>query len=415
MRTTDEHAAAAVALASAPIAIEVPLREAIGLVTAAPIVAAAPSPPFDNSAMDGFAVRWEDVRQAVGTAADAFSVELVVVGESRAGVPATRGPGPGEAVRIMTGAVMPPGADTVIAQESTTFTDGIVTVTGEHKQGGNKQGGHKQGAHVRRRGEDAHVGDEVVPAGVELAARHIASAATVGATTVRVFRSPRVGIVSTGDELVPLGGSLGEGQIFESNSYYLEAAVRAVGGTPVLLGSVGDTVEGVLAAVASPDLDLIVTTGGVSVGAYDVVKAALAGEGVEFLTLAMQPGKPQGLGSIGGRPVLCLPGNPVAVAVSFENFVAPVIRAMRGFEPFLPWHEAKALASWVTPVGREQFIPVQWTESGDGEAGVVPATSGGSGSHLMARLAQADALARVPADVAEVHVGDTVRVRRFGG
>lgn len=395
MRTTDEHAAVAVALAPAPIAIDLPLREAIGLVTAAPIVAAVPSPGFDNSAMDGFAVRWQDLQ-----APDASPLTLVVVGESRAGAPAAKGPGPGEAVRIMTGAVMPPGADSVVAQESTTFADGIVTVTGAHKMG----------SHIRRRGEDAQVGDEVVPAGVELAARHIASAATVGASVVQVFRSPRVGIVSTGDELVPLGESLAEGQIFESNSYYLEAAVRSVGGTPVLLGSVGDTVEGVLAAVATPGLDLVVTTGGVSVGAYDVVKAALAGEGVEFLTLAMQPGKPQGLGSVGGCPVLCLPGNPVAVAVSFENFVAPVIRAMRGLEPFPEWHEAKALASWVTPVGREQFIPVRWSE-----AGVVPATSGGSGSHLMARLAQADALARVPADVPEVHVGDTVRVRRFGG
>lgn len=405
MRTTDEHAALAVALASAPIAIEVPLREAIGLVTAAPIVAAVPSPPFDNSAMDGFAVRWEDLH-----APDALPVTLVVVGESRAGAPAAKGPGPGEAVRIMTGAVMPPGADTVIAQESTTLANAIVTVTGAHKLG----------SHVRGRGEDAHVGDEVVPAGVELAARHIASAATVGAAVVRVFRSPRVGILSTGDELVPLGEALGEGQIFESNSYYLEAAVRAVGGTAVLLGSVGDTVDDVLAAVASPDVDLVVTTGGVSVGAYDVVKAALAGEGVEFLTLAMQPGKPQGLGRIGGRPVLCLPGNPVAVAVSFENFVEPVIRAMRGLEPFRAWREAKALASWTPPVGREQFIPVRWVDGGAAseggvDGGVWPATSGGSGSHLMARLAQADALARVPADVVQVNVGDTVRVRRFGG
>ncbi len=415
MRTTDEHAALAVALASAPVAIDVPLREAVGLVTAAPIVAAVQSPPFDNSAMDGFAVRWEDVRpveaQPEGDQPTDASPVTLVVGESRAGLPASRGPGPGEAIRIMTGAVMPPGADTVIAQEATTFADGVVRV----------KGAHKLGAHVRRRGEDAQVGDEVVPVGVELAARHIASAATVGASTVRVFRSPRVGILSTGDELVPVGGTLGEGQIFESNSSYLEAAVRAVGGTPVLLGSVGDTVEGVLAGVASPDVDLIVTTGGVSVGAYDVVKAALAGAGVEFLNVAMQPGKPQGLGVVSGRPVVCLPGNPVAVAVSFENFVEPVIRAMRGLEPFRAWNEAKALASWTTPVGREQFIPVLWVErsggpgEGDREAGVSPATSGGSGSHLMARLARADALARIPANVDQVNVGDTVRVRRFGG
>jgi len=395
MRTTDEHAAAAVALASAPIAIDLPLREAIGLVTAAPVLAAEPSPPFDNSAMDGFAVRWEDVASA-----DASPVELVVVDESRAGKPATRGPGPGEAVRIMTGAVMPPGADTVVQQEVTTFADGIVTVTEACAAGSN----------VRRRGDDAEFGDEVVPAGVELAARHIASAAAVGVSKVSVFRAPRVGIVVTGDELVAEGAALAEGQIFESNSYLLEAAVRAAGGVPVLLGSVGDTPGEVLAAVAIDGLELIVTTGGASVGAYDVVKAALSGAGVDFMPVAMQPGKPQGLGRVDGRLVLCLPGNPVAVAVSCEMFVVPMIRAMRGLPPYRDWVEATARASWVTPAGREQFIPVRWHDGG-----VKPATAAGSGSHLMARLAQADALARVPADVAEVREGDTVRVRRFVG
>ncbi len=410
MRTTDDHAAAAVAMASAPIAIEVPLRDAIGLVTAAPVVAVVPSPPFDNSAMDGFAVRWDDVRGVAvsgvavsgeGVASADFSpIALVVVDEARAGAPATSGPAPGEAVRIMTGAVMPPGADTVVPQESISFADGIVTVAEARALG----------AHVRRRGEDAQIGDEVVPGGVELAARHVAAAATVGVSSVMVFRAPRVGILSTGDELVAAGATLCEGQIFESNSYFLEGAVRAAGGVPALLGSVGDTAAGVLAALASRDLDLIVTTGGVSVGAYDVVKEALSGAGVDFMTLAMQPGKPQGLGRVAGRQVLCLPGNPVAVAVSFEMFVAPVIRVMRGLPPFLDWHEAMASASWASPAGREQFIPVRWS---DGD--VEPATAKGSGSHLMARLAQADALARVPAGVTQVREGDTVLVRRFIG
>jgi molybdopterin molybdotransferase len=300
----------------------------------------------------------------------------------------------------MTGAVLPPGADTVVAQESTTLADGVVTVTGARASG----------AHVRRRGEDAQIGDEVVPAGVELAARHVAAAATVGVSTVTVFRTPRVGILSTGDELVAVGTELGDGQIFDSNSHFLEGTVRAAGGAPVLLGPVGDTAADLLESLEGQDLDLIVTTGGVSVGAYDVVKEALSGAGVDFMTVAMQPGKPQGLGRVDGRPVLCLPGNPVAVAVSFEMFVDPVIRVMRGLPPYRDWHVANATASWASPAGREQFIPVRWSDGG-----VEPATARGSGSHLMARLAQADALARVPADVTEVREGDTVVVRRFVG
>lgn len=403
MRTMDDHAAAAVALATAPVAIEVPVREAIGMVVAQPIRATVPSPPFDNSAMDGFAVRWDDVA-AASPSASASPVKLAVVDESRAGVPAAMGPQAGQAVRIMTGAVVPPGADTVVPQEVTTTAGDTVTVLEVRARG----------AHIRRRGEDAQEGDVVVPACVELAARHVASALTVGVSSVSVYRTPRVGILSTGDELVAPGSPLGDGQIFESNSYFLEAAVRAAGGEPVMLGavsdtsSVGDTSAEVLAAVSRDGLDLVVTTGGVSVGAYDVVKAALSGAGVEFVKLAMQPGKPQGLGRIGGRPVLCLPGNPVAVAVSFEMFVEPVMRAMRGLDPYRPWHEAVATASWVSPAGREQFIPVRWSDRG-----VAPATVAGSGSHLMARLAQADAVARVPANVTEVREGDSVMVRRF--
>lgn len=396
MRTADEHSAAALALAPAPVAIELGLREALGHVTASAVVARVDSPPFDNSAMDGYAVLWADVRAATVAA----PVTLAIVGESRAGVPAPMALVPGGAIRIMTGAPLPVGADTVVPVEATSEVDGSVTIREVRVAG----------AHVRRRGEDARVGDEVIAAGVELAGRHLAAAASVGAATVSVFRRPRVGILSTGDELAALGTTLRAGQIYESNSYLLDALVRGAGGEPVLLGPVGDTVADVIAAIARDDVDLIVTTGGVSVGDYDVVKAALANLGISFMSVAMQPGKPQGLGVVNCTPLLCLPGNPVSVAVSFELFVHPVILAMRGIAAALEWRVATAGAGWSSPSGREQFMPVRW----EGDT-VVPATSGGAGSHLMARLAIADGIARVPTVVTEVRPGDSLLVRRFAG
>ncbi|HZJ40182.1 MAG TPA: gephyrin-like molybdotransferase Glp [Demequina sp.] len=396
MRTADEHAEAALALAPTPAPIEMALREALGQVTAVPVVARVDSPPFDNSAMDGFAVRWDDVRTAVAAA----PVTLTIVGESRAGVPAAEVLTQGRAIRIMTGAPVPSGADTVVPVEVTEEDDGAVSI----------REARSEGAHVRRRGEDVRRGGIVIAAGVELAARHLAAAATVGAGRVTVFRRPRVGILSTGDELAPLGSPLGEGQIYESNSFLLAGAVRGAGGDPVVLGPVGDRVADVMAAITRDNVDVIVTTGGVSVGDYDVVKAALSGLGVEFLSVAMQPGKPQGLGVVDGTPLLCLPGNPVSVAVSFELFVLPVIRAMRGLSPRLAWSTVMAGSGWASPAGREQFMPVRW----EGDA-VVPATGGGAGSHLMARLAMADGLARVPANTTDVRAGDSLMVRRFAG
>ncbi|NTV39243.1 MAG: molybdopterin molybdotransferase MoeA [Demequinaceae bacterium] len=399
MRTADQHASAALALAPAPVAIELALREALGHVTATAVLASVDSPAFDNSAMDGFAVRWADVSAVSGGSA----VTLAIIGESRAGVAATVALAPGCAIRIMTGAPMPDGADTVVPVEATDAGRDAVEVREVRAHG----------AHVRRRGEDARAGDVVIAAGIKLAARHLAAAAAVGAGRVKVFRRPRVGILSTGDELAALGDELREGQIYESNSYLLDGAVRAAGGEPVLLGPVGDEVAAVVAALERADVDIVVTTGGVSVGDYDVVKEALAGLGVEFMSVAMQPGKPQGLGVVGGTPLLCLPGNPVSVAVSFEIFVEPLIRAMRGLAPRGGWAVATVGEGWHSPAGREQFMPVRFTVGRAEGDTVAPATGGGAGSHLMARLALADGLARVPAETTEVRPGDSLVVRRF--
>ncbi|WP_062303907.1 molybdopterin molybdotransferase MoeA [Demequina subtropica] len=393
MRSAAEHLAQVLALVREPEFEAVPLGVALGRVLGDDVRAAGAIPPFDNSAMDGYAVRVADV----SVASEAAPIGLEVVGESAAGHPYADTLGPGTAVRIMTGAPVPAGADAVIPQELVAATATSVLVDAPAAPG----------AHIRRRGEDAAPGSVVVPAGVELRPRHLAAAASCGVAQVLVTRRPRVAFLVTGDELVAPGGTLGPGQIFESNAMYLAAALASLGAEPVDLGTVGDRGEDVLAAVSGASADLVVTTGGASVGDHDPVKEGLAPAGVSFLTVAIQPGKPQGLGRVGGVPVVCLPGNPVAVAACVEVFVAPAVRAMLGL-PEPAWEPTRAVEGWRCPPGREQVMPVVFVEGG-----VRPATSGGSGSHLVARLAVADGLARVRADADAVAAGDIVAVRRF--
>lgn len=414
MRSLDDHVAAVIALATrhAPRSHErAAVASAVGRVTAAEHVAVHPSPAFDNSAMDGYAVRAEDL----ATASDALPVALAVVGEARAGMAPPTGVVPGTAVRIMTGAPLPAGADAVVPQELAARDGDTVAFTAAPAPG----------AHIRRLGEDLRPGDAVLGAGVVLEPRHVAAAAAAGLGHLSVIAAPRVGFLVTGDELVVPGAPLAEGQIHDSNGVYLATALPRLGARAVDLGRVGDEPAAVLAAIAGAEVDLVVTTGGASVGDHDPVKAALADQGVDFTRVAMQPGKPQGIGTVGGTPVLCLPGNPVAVAVSVELLVGAAVRAMLGV-PEPSWLPAVAAAAWSSPAGREQIIPVTVEHRdpgaddgegaalvGPGERRVSPATSGGSGSHLAGRLAVADALARVPAGVTAVVPGDSVLVRRF--
>jgi len=289
------------------------------------------------------------------------------------------------------------------------------------------------GAYVRRVGSDARPGDLVLPAGTTLGPQHLAAAAAVGAASVRVHRRPRVGVLSTGDELVPPGAALRHGQLPDSNSYLLAAAVRAAGADAVRLPSVPDdagTLRRVLAELVAGGhgrIDAIVTSGGVSMGAFDVVKEVLATEaGMEFVQVAMQPGKPQGLGSLAdGTPVFALPGNPVSAFVSFEVFVRPALLRMRGLVELgreTVW--AIAAEGWRPSPGRTQYLPVAFVPipgaaagslpeslpEPDGELRVRPASRGGSGSHLVASLARAQGLAVVPASTTQVSAGDRVRV-----
>ena len=376
------------------------LADAAGLVLANDLHARVPTPPFDNSAMDGYAVRADDVAGAT----DERPVVLPVADDVPAGRTDRLTLAPGTAIRIMTGAPMPAGADAVVPVEVTDGGTERVVVRRPSAVG----------THVRRAGDDLATGALVLRAGTRLTARHLGAAAAAGHGLLDVHARPRVAVVSTGSELVRAGEPLAHGQIPDSNSHLLAAAVAEAGCVPERVSAVPDDEDALRATLAevSPRVDAIILSGGVSVGAYDVVKAVLAPlPSMWFGPVAMQPGKPQGSGRLAdGRLVVALPGNPVSVYVSFEVFVRSALRRLAGerdVEPaFLP---ARAAVSWSSPPGREQYMPVTITRDGITPL-VHPSSRRGSGSHLVGGLAGADGLARVPADVTEVHEGDEIEV-----
>ncbi|GAB98222.1 molybdopterin molybdotransferase [Kineosphaera limosa] len=412
---------------------QVPVTQAQGCVLAKDVEALVPLPGFDNSAMDGYIVGAADVAGLPAPdsadsaeASDAPEgagqpVRLPVDGDIPAGDTRQLRLEPGHAYRIMTGAPIPAGGDVVIPVE---LTDGGTEYVTLHAA-------DAPGRHIRRAGEDVHAGDIVLRAGTVLGARQLAIAAAVGAGELSVYPRPRVVCLSTGDELLPPGSVPGFGQVVDSNGLMLAAALREAGFDARAGGVVLDTEEAVTAALdaALADADAIVTTGGVSMGAYDAVKAALSSLGtVAFDKVAMQPGKPQGFGTLGERevPVFTLPGNPVSALVSTEVFVLPALRTMAGLpvEPAPP-PRARVLDGWPSPPGRAQFVRViveeaqaePWMGAASGTAGP-PGPSlrsaGGQGSHVLQALADADALAYVPADVTRVEPGDLLGYRRLG-
>ncbi|KAB1650433.1 molybdopterin molybdotransferase MoeA [Pseudoclavibacter endophyticus] len=401
---------------SGPLApVTVPIEQGLGLRLAADIVAVHALPTVDNSAMDGYAVR----RASVAGASPAAPVRLRVVAD----IPAGSGDDPalrdGECARIMTGAPVPSDADAIVPFEATTLGTDIATAAPEAIDVTNEP---RPAAHIRRRGEDIEPGELVLPAGARLGARAVAAAIAAGATTAVVVPRPRVAVVSTGDELLPAGAPLTRGRIPDSNSPLLAGLVTEAGAELARVERAGDEPGPFIDALyaLARDVDVVITTGGVSVGAFDVVRIALEERGVEFHKVAMQPGKPQGFGRLArsdgegrsGPLMFCLPGNPVSVFVSFEAFVRPALRALAG--EVGPAHiERVGIASegWRCPPGRLQLMPVRTLGvDGNGRSAIAPATAGGSGSHLVARLARADALAIAPADAADVRVGDELTI-----
>lgn len=398
----DAHRATVLAAAPLLASEALPLGATLGRTLREPVHAAVDLPVFDNSAMDGFAVRGEDV---AGVSEDR-PARLRVVADIPAGSGEDPPLGPGEAARIMTGAPMPSGADTIVPFEST--AGGLADSLGEVLV----VAAPAPGVHVRRRGEDCVAGAEILAAGTALGPLQLASAAAAGVPAVTVARRPRVAVVSTGTELVAPGAPLRRGEIPESNGILLEMLAREAGAEIVAREVVDDTVGGPLGAIAraeESDADLVIFSGGVSAGAYEVVKSTL-GAWMTFSKVRMQPGKPQGFGvSPAGTLLFGLPGNPVSAAVSFEVFVRPALLAMQGRSDLArPVVALPAARGWRTPPGRAQFLPVRIDRADPAQWRAVPATSGGS--HLAGGLARAEAYAMVPAEVAAVEEGDLVDV-----
>ena len=303
-----------------------PIVDVLGQTLAEDIVSTFDIPPYDNVAMDGYAVQAFDV----GEASPGNPSRLRIIGELPAGVAPQQAVEPGTAIRVMTGAPLPPGADTVVPFESTSEREHAQRVAASSTI--SIYDPPPIGANIRRAGEDIRVGRVVLARGIELRPAEIGVIASVGLAKVKVHRRPRVAILSTGNELLEPGEPLVPGKIYDSNTYSLAALVRRYGGVPVGLGIALDEVEDIRSRVRSGlETDLLLTSAGVSKGDYDVVKDVLAAEGaVEFWQVAIKPGRPMAFGLIQGVPHVGLPGNPVASIVAFEQFVRPALLKMLG-------------------------------------------------------------------------------------
>lgn len=395
---TVEEARARVLSAVQPLdPVEVLVGDALGLVLADDAIAPHPLPRFDNSAMDGFAVRGVEA----GHASAESPVALEVIGEVRAGSPGEIDVTAGTAVRIMTGAPLPAGADAVAPVEEARESDGVVTITGATPKG----------RHVRPAGDDFAKGSMLVRSGHELGPGELALLASTGFSPLRVRRGPRVAILVTGDELVAPEAAPEAGQIRDSNSVALKALASQAGAEVVAAITVGDDRASTLEAFrrAAELADLVISSGGVAVGRYDFVKEVVEELGqIGLWRVAMQPGKPVVLGSIGDTPFLGLPGNPVSIHIGFEQFVRPAIRRMRGCRNLL---RPRTTATLTVPVekapGRLHFIRVRLSSAGR----IWQATpTGPQGSHIQSSLVDCHGVARFEIDAVELEAGAEVTV-----
>ncbi|MEP7158229.1 MAG: gephyrin-like molybdotransferase Glp [Chloroflexota bacterium] len=392
---------------------EVALEEADGRVLANVLASKLTLPPFDNSAMDGFAV----IAAGVAAASKDAPVSLTVIGEAAAGRRASVAVTPGNAVRILTGAPLPEGADAVVPVED---TDARLVVADLPERVSIKAA-KSASAHIRRAGSDMRRGDVILAAGTALSPQALTVAAAGGHAHVNIYRRPRVALLSTGDELVPVGDDLGEAQIPDSNTIGLAAQARELGADVRSLGIARDTRSDVLDRLRQglAWADVIVASGGVSVGAHDVVKDAFAEVGrIDLWRIAVQPGKPLVFGRAAApgkqREVLLfgLPGNPVSSFVTFELFVRPVLRCMAGHSDVIGRQVVRAtLEQDVTKgPGRRAFLRVTLTDTGNGWRASL---AGGQDSHVLSTLVAADGLAIIPEERDALSAGSVVEVIRI--
>lgn len=417
MRTVEEQLAKVLSAARTRVlpTQRMALTEALGATLAEDVQAVVSVPGFDNSAMDGFAVRYADVSAA---SAD-NPVTLSVIADIPAGSAADPHLEPGQAARIMTGAPVPTTADAIVPFEDT--RDGLADSLTSAQILAAPSG---PGAFIRRRGADVARGQHVLASGTVLGPWQLSALTAVGVSEVQVSTRPRVAIISTGSELVEVatspdlaaGNELPRGMIPESNGILLAGLCAEAGAEVVAQFNVDDDGPGLRTAlqevVGPGGADVVIFSGGVSAGAYEVVKTELSGQ-MEFTRVAMQPGKPQGFGADkeGGPLLFGLPGNPVSVAVSFEVFVRPALAVLQGRTALArPVLQMPAVAGWRSVPGRRQYIPIVLDRTPAGDLGVRPATAGGSGSHLAAGLGLGEGLAVVPQEQDFVAAGELLPV-----
>lgn len=379
---------------------KVHIIDTLGRIIAEDVISGRNIPPFDNSAMDGYAVKAADTTGATGE----NPATLKVVADLPAGYTLDRELQPGEAVRIMTGAPVPAGADAIVRVEDTEKRGDVVRILCQVKPGKD----------LRRAAEDVKVGDTVIEKGTRITPAAVGMMSSVGRSMVHVFQRPRVAVLATGDEVVDVDQEAGPGKIYNSNGYTIASQVREAGAVPIMLGIAKDTREDLEAKLkAGLTCDVIISSGGVSVGDFDFVKDVLKSLGSEmkFWQVAMRPGKPLAFGVIGGKPAFGLPGNPVSSMVTFEQFVRPALRKMMGYSRL---HRPTVDAVLMEDVRKEadrRFFVRGVVSRVDGKYQV--STTGPQGSGILRSMVVANGLIVLAEGADGAKAGDTVRVQLF--